>query len=79
MPDPGFEVRVDDTVHAEHPDYVALVLLASGLVNGPSDARSEAQLAAAETHSSTSTTRSASATSCRSGAKTPTAWKVRCA
>jgi DNA/RNA-binding domain of Phe-tRNA-synthetase-like protein len=48
--DPGFEVRVDDAVHAAQPDYVALVLLASGLANGPSDAGSEAQLAAAEAH-----------------------------
>jgi len=48
--DPGFEVRVDDAVHAAHPDYVALVLLASGLANGPSDAGSDAQLAAAEAH-----------------------------
>ena len=50
MADPGFEVRVDPTVHAAHPDYVALVLLASGLANGPSDAGSDAQLAAAEAH-----------------------------
>ena len=48
MPDPGFEVHVDAAVHAEHPDYVALVLLASGVPNGPSDAGSDAQLAAAE-------------------------------
>ena len=48
MPDPGFEVRVDPAVHATHPDYVAPVLLASGLGNGPSDAGSDAQLAAAE-------------------------------
>lgn len=50
MPDPGFEVRVDPAIHARHADYVALVLLASGLANGPSDASSDAQLAAAETH-----------------------------
>lgn len=50
MADPCFEVRVDPAVHASHPDYVALVLLASGLANGPSDADSDAQLAAAETH-----------------------------
>jgi DNA/RNA-binding domain of Phe-tRNA-synthetase-like protein len=48
--DPRFEVRVDPAVHAAHPDYVALVLLASGLANGPSDAGSDAQLAAAEAH-----------------------------
>ena len=46
----SFEVRVDPAVHAAHPDYVALVLLASGLANGPSDAGSDAQLAAAEAH-----------------------------
>ena len=50
MADPGFEVRVDDAVHAAQPDYVALVLPASGLANDPSDAGSEAQLAAAEAH-----------------------------
>jgi DNA/RNA-binding domain of Phe-tRNA-synthetase-like protein len=44
------EVRVDPAVHARHPDYVALVLTARGLANGPSDAGSEAQLAAAEEH-----------------------------
>jgi DNA/RNA-binding domain of Phe-tRNA-synthetase-like protein len=48
VPDPSFEVRVDPAVHAAHPDYVALVVLASGLANGASDAGSDAQLAAAE-------------------------------
>lgn len=48
MADPGFEVRVDPAVHAGYPAYVALVLLASGLANGPSDAGSDAQLVAAE-------------------------------
>jgi DNA/RNA-binding domain of Phe-tRNA-synthetase-like protein len=48
--DPSFEVRVDPAVHAAHRDYVALVLVASDLVNGPTDAGSEAQLAAAEAH-----------------------------
>jgi DNA/RNA-binding domain of Phe-tRNA-synthetase-like protein len=48
--DSGFEVHVDPAVHAAHPEYVALVLLASGLANGPSDAGSDAQLAAAEAH-----------------------------
>jgi DNA/RNA-binding domain of Phe-tRNA-synthetase-like protein len=48
--DPSFEVRVEPAVHAAHPDYVALVLLASGLANGPSNADSDAQLAAAEAH-----------------------------
>jgi DNA/RNA-binding domain of Phe-tRNA-synthetase-like protein len=48
--DPSFEVRVDPAVHAAHPEYVALVLVGSGLANGPSDASSDAQLAAAEMH-----------------------------
>jgi DNA/RNA-binding domain of Phe-tRNA-synthetase-like protein len=50
VPDPGFEVRVDPAVHAKHPDYVALVLLASELTNGPSDDWSDARLAEAEAH-----------------------------
>ena len=50
MPDQAFEIRVDPEVHAKHPDYVALVLLAEGVRNGPSDAGSEQQLAAAEEH-----------------------------
>jgi DNA/RNA-binding domain of Phe-tRNA-synthetase-like protein len=48
--DSSFEACVDPAVHAAHPDYVALVLLASGLTNGPSDAASDAQLVAAEAH-----------------------------
>lgn len=47
---PDFEVHVDPAVHAKHPDYVAVVLVASGLANGPSDAGSAEQLAAAEEH-----------------------------
>ena len=50
MAEPSFDVRVDPAVHAAHPDYVALVLLASGVANGPSDADSDAQLADAEAH-----------------------------
>jgi DNA/RNA-binding domain of Phe-tRNA-synthetase-like protein len=50
MPETTFEVRVDHAVHAAHPDYVALVLVASGIANGPTDAGSDAQLAAAEAH-----------------------------
>lgn len=52
MAEPGttFEVRVDPAVHAARPDYVALVLVARGLANGPSDAESSAALAAAEEH-----------------------------
>ena len=48
MPDAGFEVHVDPAVHARHPDYVALVLVASGVANGPSDPAGDAALAAAE-------------------------------
>jgi DNA/RNA-binding domain of Phe-tRNA-synthetase-like protein len=45
-----FDAVVDPAIHAAHPDYIAVVLVAGGLANGPSDAASEAQLAAAETH-----------------------------
>ena len=47
---PEFEVVVDPAVHERFPDYVALVLVASGIANGPSDAGSDAQLADAEAH-----------------------------
>jgi DNA/RNA-binding domain of Phe-tRNA-synthetase-like protein len=40
--------RVDEAIFARHPDYVAVVVGASGLVNGPSDAVSDGWLAAAE-------------------------------
>jgi DNA/RNA-binding domain of Phe-tRNA-synthetase-like protein len=50
MSEPRFEVRVDPDVHAAHPDYVALVLVASGIANGPTDAGSDVRLAAAEAH-----------------------------
>lgn len=48
MPEAVFEAHVDPVVHARHPAYVALVLLASGVANGPSDDASQAHLAAAE-------------------------------
>lgn len=48
MPDAGFQAHVDPAVRAAHPDYVALVLVASELTNGPSDPSSEAELADAE-------------------------------
>ena len=48
MVESGFDVLVDPGVHAAHPEYVALVVEASGLANRPSDADSDAQLAAAE-------------------------------
>ena len=44
------EILVDTAVHERFPDYVALVLLASGVGNGPTDAGSAAQLADAEAH-----------------------------
>jgi DNA/RNA-binding domain of Phe-tRNA-synthetase-like protein len=48
--DASFAVRVDPAVHTARPDYVALVVVASGLANRPSDAESDAQLAEAEAH-----------------------------
>ena len=44
------DVHVNPTIHDRYPDYVALVLFASGLTNGPSDDASEAALADAEAH-----------------------------
>jgi DNA/RNA-binding domain of Phe-tRNA-synthetase-like protein len=49
MCDSGFRAEVDPAVHAAHPSYVAVVLIATGLVNGPSDPASDAQLTSAET------------------------------
>ncbi|GAA2006159.1 hypothetical protein JL107_04320 [Nakamurella flavida] len=40
--------RVDDAVFALRPDYRAVLVVVDGLVSGPSDARSEAMVAAAE-------------------------------
>jgi DNA/RNA-binding domain of Phe-tRNA-synthetase-like protein len=40
--------RVDGAIFARHPDYVAVVVGAAGLANGPSDAVSDGWLAAAE-------------------------------
>jgi DNA/RNA-binding domain of Phe-tRNA-synthetase-like protein len=48
MPASTFEVIVEPEVHAAQPSYIALVLVAARIGNGPSDAGSEAQLAAAE-------------------------------
>jgi DNA/RNA-binding domain of Phe-tRNA-synthetase-like protein len=48
VPPPDLEVVVDPEIHAAHPDYVALVLVAAGVANGPSDAGSDARLAEAE-------------------------------
>ena len=44
----AFQVHVEPAVYGVRRDYVALVLVASGLRNGPSDADSDAQLAAAQ-------------------------------
>lgn len=44
------EVVVDPAIRAAHADYVALVLVAAGLTNGPSDADSDTQLVTAEAH-----------------------------
>jgi DNA/RNA-binding domain of Phe-tRNA-synthetase-like protein len=48
MPESSFSAEVDPAVHAAHPDYVAVVLVAGGLINGPSDSASDAQLTDAE-------------------------------
>lgn len=50
MADSSFEIVVDPSVHAAYPDYVALVVLATGLANCPSDAASDETLAGAEAH-----------------------------
>jgi DNA/RNA-binding domain of Phe-tRNA-synthetase-like protein len=48
MGDRHLDVVVDAAVHTGFPDYVALVLVAAGIGNGPPDAGSEARLAGAE-------------------------------
>lgn len=40
--------RVDGAIFARHPDYAAVIVTATRLVNGPSDGRSDTRLAAAE-------------------------------
>ena len=47
-PSVDLEVVVDPAIYAKHPDYVALVLVASGVGNGPTDAESDARLVEAE-------------------------------
>lgn len=37
--------RVDELIFERHPDYIALLVTATGLTNGPSDGHSERQLA----------------------------------
>jgi DNA/RNA-binding domain of Phe-tRNA-synthetase-like protein len=44
----GLDVRIADDVAAAHPGYRAGFIVADGVVNGPSDAVSERELAAAE-------------------------------
>ena len=45
---PDLSVTVDERVFAAHPGYVAAVVVAEGLGNGPSDDDSSARLAEAE-------------------------------
>lgn len=47
---PDLEVIVDPAIHTAHPDYVALVLVAANIANGPTDQDSDARLSAAEQH-----------------------------
>ena len=47
---PVIDAAVDPRVFERHPDYVAVVVAAAGLVNGPSDQDSDGWLAAAERH-----------------------------
>jgi DNA/RNA-binding domain of Phe-tRNA-synthetase-like protein len=49
MPESSLDVLVDEAVHIAHPDYVALVLVDSGVRNRPTDAASDALLTDAET------------------------------
>lgn len=46
--DADFQALVDAPVRDAYPDYVAVILVASGVANGPSDAGSNAQLTEAE-------------------------------
>ena len=46
----AIEAAVDREIFARHPDYVAAIVVAEGIVNGPGDAESDAWLAAAEQH-----------------------------
>ena len=47
---PVIDAAVDPRVFERHPDYVAVVVAAAGLVNGPSDPDSDRWLAEAERH-----------------------------
>lgn len=49
MAERDFTLEVDPAVHDAHPDYVAVVLVAEGVRNGPSDPASDTRLANAET------------------------------
>jgi DNA/RNA-binding domain of Phe-tRNA-synthetase-like protein len=46
----GFSAAVEPDVFARHPDYVAVILVADGLQNGPTDRASERALRDAESH-----------------------------
>ena len=46
----AIEAAVDREIFARHPDYVAAIVVAEGIANGPGDAASDAWLAAAEQH-----------------------------
>jgi DNA/RNA-binding domain of Phe-tRNA-synthetase-like protein len=46
----AIEAAVEQAIFARHPDYVAAIVVAEGIANGPSDAESDAWLAAAEHH-----------------------------
>jgi DNA/RNA-binding domain of Phe-tRNA-synthetase-like protein len=48
MAEAGFAVEVDPAIHAAHPDYVVVVLVATGVAGGPSDPAGDAQLDGAE-------------------------------
>lgn len=47
---PAVSARVDPDVWRRQPDYVALIVVADDVANGPSDAESDALLAEAERH-----------------------------
>ena len=50
MSDAPLRAWVDPAIHERHPDYVAVVVVADGLHNGPSDGDADQRLAAAEDH-----------------------------
>jgi DNA/RNA-binding domain of Phe-tRNA-synthetase-like protein len=46
----AIEAAVEQAIFARHPDYVAAIVVAEGIANGPSDAESDTWLTAAEHH-----------------------------